>query len=86
MKPTQSTKTRNKNELRFILVEGLLKGGFFFTTAYFLLGYLFHYGFSVPDFKSSDFLDLAYKAIINGAVFGLCIGLFRWHQNKKNSK
>ena len=83
---TQSTNSHEQSELRFVLVNGLLKTGVPLVVLWFLCRYLIHFGFSEPNFKLTDFWNLAYTPIIGGAVVGLWSGLFRWHQNKKNSK
>ena len=77
---------RQQSELRFILVSGLAKTGTFFGVGWFLIHYFSKYGFSLPDSGSGDFWYLAYESLISGAFFGLGMGLFGWHQFKKNSE
>ena len=76
MKQTiQSTNGQQQSELRFILVNGLLKKGMFFAVLWFLVSYLVH-------FDSLDFWGLVYYSIITGAVIGLGTGLTGWHRTK----
>jgi hypothetical protein len=86
MKQTaQSTNANQQNELRFILVNGLLKKGTFWTGIWFLCHYILHFNY-LFHFEFADFLDAAYTSIISGAFMGLAFGLIDWHRSKKNSK
>jgi hypothetical protein len=77
MKPTtQSTATYQQSELRFILVNGVLKRGTLFAVIWFLCNYYK---------ESADLLGLVYDSIVCGAVFGLATGLFHWHGSRRNS-
>jgi hypothetical protein len=79
MKQTaQSTNAHPQSQLRFVLVNGLLKKGGLFFVCWFFGGYLFH-------FKTADFLDLIQMSVLGGAIFGLSIGLIDWHRSKGNS-
>jgi hypothetical protein len=76
---TQPTDAHQQSQLRFILVNGLLKKGTSLAVIWFLGGYLVH-------FDSLGFLDLFSVSIIFGAIFGLSIGLIDWHRTKRNFK
>ena len=73
MKQTiQSTNGQQQSELRFILVNGLLKKGMFFAVLWFLVSYLVH-------FDSLGFWDLVSVSIILGLftvwVWGFLVGI-----------
>jgi len=70
---------QQQSQLRFILVNGLLKKGTLYFVCWFFGGYLFH-------FKTADFWDLIQMSVLGGAIFGLSIGLIDWHRTKRNSK
>lgn len=76
---TQSMNVQQQSQLRFILVNGLLKKGTLYFVCWFFGGYLFH-------FKTADFWDLIQMSVLGGAIFGLSIGLIDWHRTKRNSK
>jgi hypothetical protein len=83
MKQTaQSTNANQQSELRFILVNGLLKKGTFFAGLYFLCDYLLRFHFLL-NFEFEDFFGVACDSIINGAILGLAFGLIDWHRLQK---
>jgi hypothetical protein len=82
---TQSTDANQQSQLRFILVNGLLKKGTFFAGLWFLCHYLLHFNY-LFHFEFGDFWDAICMSIIFGAIMGLWLGLSGWHRTKKNSK
>jgi uncharacterized membrane protein YesL len=86
MKQTaQSANTNQQSQLRFILVNGLLKKGMLFAGIWFLCHYLLHFNY-LFHFELEDFWGAICMSIIFGATVGLSLGLIDWHRSKRNFK
>lgn len=78
---------RAKGQVRFLLVEGILKLGGMFAILMLVSNYLFDYGFTnsnLADYLSSR--KTISDFIYGGLFFGSLMGLFFWYMGEREFK